>query len=111
MTKVAKWIKWVMIGLLIISYIIIGVVAGARKAKISRLKNDLSQKELLIDSLQKRCDRLSEMDAIKVGVTFQVKNVNVAGVQKVGDISLLAEQYASYTRKEVLDSILLKKNR
>ena len=109
--KAVKWIKLVMIGLLIISYIIIGVVAGARKGKIDRLKNDLSQKEVIIDSLQKRCDRLSEMDAITVGVTFQVKNVNVAGVQKVGDISLLAEQYASYTRKEVLDSILLKKNR
>lgn len=93
--------------MILIVFIILSVAVGHKNKKIKSLKADLKQSELVIDSLNKRCARLGEMEAISVHTEFNVKNVNTFGIQKVGDCQMIAESYAAYTRQFILDSLYL----
>lgn len=93
----------------IVSILTMSVLITTKNKKIRSLKSDIKQKELVIDSLTKRCDKLGAMDAVSVTTTFEVKNINTLGIQHTGNIQQLSESYASYTRSYILDSIYKKR--
>ncbi len=112
MIMLKKWtnILSYVIGIgVIVSILAMSVAISSKNKKIKTLKSDLKQKELVIDSLEKRCAKLGEMEAISVKTTFEVKNINTLGIQHTGNIQQLSESYASYTRSYLLDSIYKKK--
>lgn len=106
-----KWINILTYGIgigVLATLIGLSIAVSVKTGKIRRLKNDIRQKELVIDSLEKRCEALGNMDAIRVTTTFQVKNINTLGIQHTGNIQQLSESYAAYTRQYLLDSVINK---
>lgn len=107
-----KWINiltWVVGVGVLITLFSLSVAVSSKNKKLKTFKKDLHQKELIIDSLQKRCKALGEMDCIRVSTVFEVKNINTLGIQHTGNIEQLSSTYASYTRQWILDSVYNKK--
>ena len=105
MRKLNKWLQ-LGTGIAVIATIIgLSISTSAYKAKTRRLKADIKKSEQVIDSLRKRCERLENMDAITVNTIFEVKNINTLGVQHNGNMQMIAESYASLTRKNILQAM------
>lgn len=105
MKKITKVISTVIGIAVLLSIVGLSISTSAYKRKTKRLKAEKTELVQVIDSLKKRCERLENMDAITVNTTFEVKNINTLGVQRNGNMQMLAESYASLTRRNVLQAI------
>jgi flagellar basal body-associated protein FliL len=89
------------------------VLFGISASVTHKYKKAVKEDKVEIEALQKRIDtlnshimKLGAMDAVSVAVTLEVKNTNVLGITNI-KAEQIAHTIASYTRKEVLDSLLL----
>ena len=102
--KIINTIAYTILACMVIAIIWLSVSCSKKSATIKDARMKEKQYEIVIDSLQKRINALGDMDAIRCDVTFQMRNVNTLGIQKV-NAQQVANQVATYTRKELLDSI------
>lgn len=93
----------------LIVFIVLCVTINKKNIKIKAYKNELKNVELVIDSLERTNKLLSSQDCITVNCTFEITNKNIFSASNIV-ATQIAKEAASITRKEILDSLILRKN-
>lgn len=93
----------------LVSVIVIGLVLaciglGIKSSKVGIYKDTIKAQTAKIDSLQRKCDELGNMDCITVNTTFEINNKNILSVNTT-QANNISRTYASYTKKEVLAAL------
>lgn len=107
-TKKIKIVACTVSAALLIVLVALCVAVGAKNKTIREQQRQIAEQTLLVDSLQRQCKSLGAMDAITVNATFNINNKNIFSVNTTQANQVL-KTYATLTRQEILDSILLKK--
>lgn len=92
----------------VIAFISLAVAVGAKGKTVRAQRVEIANLQRQVDSLQGQCKSLGAMDAITVNATFNVNNKNIFSVNTT-QANQVMKTYATLTRQEILDSILLKK--
>lgn len=104
MNKKLKWVIGVATAAFVVVFAILCIAVSTKNTKIRQQKAVISQQEAVIDSLGSYARELGEMNGISVSVEFTIKNTNVLSFNST-NVQTIAKELASYTRKEVLDSL------
>lgn len=107
--KLKGLLKYAVYAVAAVFIVLFGISASATHKYKKAVKEDKVEIEALqnrIDTLNSHIMKLGAMDAVSVAVTLEVKNTNVLGITNI-KAEQIAHTIASYTRKEVLDSLLL----
>lgn len=107
-SKKIKIIAYAVEAVIIILLILSAVALGIKNKTIKEQQRQIAEQTVVIDSLDKQCKQLGAMDAITVNATFNVNNKNIFSINTTQADQVL-KTYATITRQEILDSILLKK--
>lgn len=106
--KTIKIIAYCIEAAIIITLIALAVATGAKNRTIKAQKSEIANLQEQVDSLQKEVKALGALDAITINCEFTVNNKNILSVNTT-QANQIAKTYAEITRRELLDSILLKK--
>lgn len=101
---IAKWIGYAIAVIFCILFIIIGSANNRNKKTVKENKAVIAQLQSRIDTLQQQVIELGKMDAVRVDVKLEMKNTNVLGITNI-KAEQIAHTIATYTRKDVLDSM------
>lgn len=93
----------------LVVFIVLCVAVSKKSTKIKTYKNELRRVELVVDSLERTNKLLSSQDCITVNCTFEITNKNIFSASNIV-ATQIAKEAASITRKEILDSLILRKN-
>ena len=107
-TKKIKIVACTVSAALLIVLVALCVAVGVKNKQLRECRRQIAEQTVVIDSLQRQCKSLGAMDAITVNATFNVNNKNIFSVNTTQANQVL-KTYATLTRQEILDSILLKK--
>lgn len=107
-TKKIKIVSLVVLATVLTVLVALSIAVGAKNKTIREQQRQIAEQTLLVDSLQRQCKSLGAMDAITVNATFNINNKNIFSVNTTQANQVL-KTYATLTRQEILDSILLKK--
>lgn len=106
--KTLKIVAYTIEAAIIITLIVLAVAVGVKNKTIKTQKAEIVTLQEQVDSLAKYNKQLGAMDAITVNATFNVNNKNIFSINTTQADQVL-KTYATITRQEILDSILLKK--
>ena len=107
----SKYIGVIITVLMIASIIGLSISVSAKSKKLKQAKAQIEMMQSQQDSLVSLTKTLAGMDAVRCSVTIQVKNTAVLGSVNSGDLNAQIEQIATYTRQQVLDSLISKQTR
>ena len=107
-TKNIKIVACAVLAAVLTVLVALSIAVGAKNKTIREQQRQIAEQTLLVDSLKRQCGTLGAMDAITVNATFNVNNKNIFSVNTTQANQVL-KTYATLTRQEILDSILLKK--
>lgn len=107
-SKTLKIVAYCIEAAIIITLIALAIATGVKNRTIKTQKAEIVTLQEQVDSLESRCKQLGAMDAITVNATFNVNNKNIFSINTTQADQVL-KTYATITRQEILDSILLKK--
>lgn len=85
-------------------FTVLCIAVSKKNDTIKTLKKEITDKELVIDSLQNYNRELAELNGISVTVQFTLKSTNVLGIN-TNNCQNIAKEIAQYTRGELLDSL------
>lgn len=80
------------------------VSTAKRKTTIKHLNQELTELQIVADSLADECQYLGAMDVIRINVNFNLNQKNIASIN-FGNYKNIAKEVATITRRELLDSL------
>lgn len=89
-------------------FVILCFAIDKKNDKIHTLKQENAELVYEMDSLSKVVNHLGSLDAIRVEVTFNLTQKNIASIN-LGKYENFIKEVSAVTRREIIDSILLKK--
>lgn len=108
--KVAKLITYSLMAAFVVVFIILCVAVGQKNKAIKNYKSELKAQTEQIDSLKKYNRELGELNGLQVNVTFQFTQKNVLSFSQ-NNCQNIAKEVAQLTRKELLDSLKVNKQK
>lgn len=107
----SKYIGVIVTVLMIASIIGLLISVSAKSKKLKQAKAEIEMLQQQQDSLVSLTKTLAGMDAVRCSVTIQVKNTAVLGSVKTGDLNANIEQIATYTRQQLMDSLITRQSK
>lgn len=100
--NVIRWIRIAIEGAFLLTFIFLCVAVGLKNKNIRTLKTNLKYESQLVDSLERKCERLGAVDCITVETSCIINNKGLVNVNQTNQIS---KTVATYTRDEVLNAM------
>lgn len=104
MTRKIKLIIYGIIAVIIICLTGACIGLGIKSSKVNMYKDTIKVQTAQIDSLQRKCEELGNMDCITVHTTFEINNKNILSVNTT-QANNISRTYATYTKNEVLAAL------
>lgn len=104
MTRKIKLIIYTITTVIIIALTIACVALGIKSSKVNMYRDTIKEQTAQIDSLQRKCEELGNMDCITVNTTFEINNKNILSVNTT-QANNISRTYATYTKNEVLAAL------
>ena len=109
--KITKWIAAIILIGMVVTIIGLSASVNAKGRKLKAAKAEIEMLKTQQDSLVSLTKTLAGMDAVRCSVTIQVKNTAVLGSVHSGDLNANIEQIATYTRQQIMDSLITRQSK
>lgn len=104
MTRKIKLIIYTITTVILISLTAACIGLGIKSSKVKMYKDTIKAQTAQIDSLQRKCEELGNMDCITVNTTFEIHNKNVLSVNTT-QANNISKTYSTLTKYEVLAAL------
>lgn len=103
MTRKIKLIIYTITTVIIIALTIACIGLGIKSSNVRKYKDTIKAQTAQIDSLQRKCDELGNMECLTVNTTFQIHTKNILSVNTT-QANNISKTYSTLTKYEVLNA-------